>query len=250
MTDMSAPLQPELEGSFRIGQVLSRALSITSRNLVKFSILVGIPFLPYLIFFPSMMGPKPNLNGAGATLGLSVILSVVLGVISQAVVIYAAFQDMRGRSATIGESLQKGLARFWPIVGLALAIGFGILLGFILLVVPGFILYSMWFVALPACVVESLPPFRSLGRSAELTKGHRWATFGLFLLLAVISGILGGIVGALFSAIGGTIIAIIARFIFQAVFGAFQATVVVVAYHDLRVAKEGVDVDRIAAVFD
>jgi hypothetical protein len=34
------------------------------------------------------------------------------------------------------------------------------------------------------------------------------------------------------------------------VWGAFYAIFVVVTYHDLRVAKEGVDVHEIASVFD
>ena len=37
------------------------------------------------------------------------------------------------------------------------------MLGFILLIVPGLILFTMWFVATPACVVERLGPMRSLG---------------------------------------------------------------------------------------
>jgi hypothetical protein len=50
--------------------------------------------------------------------------------------------------------------------------------------------------------------------------------------------------------IGGPILALIVFLAWSAIFGAFYAIMVVVIYHDLRVTKEGVDTDQIAAVFD
>ena len=38
--------------------------------------------------------------------------------------------------------------------------------------------------------------------------------------------------------------------VWSALWGAFYAILAVVTYHDLRVAKEGLDTDQIAAVFD
>jgi hypothetical protein len=38
--------------------------------------------------------------------------------------------------------------------------------------------------------------------------------------------------------------------VWSAIIGAFGAVVVAVVYHDLRAAHEGIDVDRMAAVFD
>jgi hypothetical protein len=42
----------------------------------------------------------------------------------------------------------------------------------------------------------------------------------------------------------------VAQVIWNGVWGAFYAICIVVAYHDLRVAKEGVDTAQIAAVFE
>jgi hypothetical protein len=47
-----------------------------------------------------------------------------------------------------------------------------------------------------------------------------------------------------------TISAQIVRLVWTAVWTAFYAILVAVAYHDLRVAKEGVATDQIAAVFE
>jgi hypothetical protein len=50
--------------------------------------------------------------------------------------------------------------------------------------------------------------------------------------------------------VGSDILSILARLFWGALYGAFNAIAVVMAYHDLRVAKEGVDIEQIASVFD
>src|SRR5262249_28346009 len=99
------------------------------------------------------------------------------------------------------------------------------------------------------CVVERLGPWRSLRRSQELTKGHRWKILGLALLIIIPS--LGSLAIAFgLSAVASPMAGLIGKYILSSIWGACSATVVAVTYHDLRVAKEGVDIDRVAGVFD
>ena len=247
MADTSVPSR-FTEGDFRVGRVLSRTTSVFSRNFLPFFIVTTVASLPLLLFKGAESDPTLG-SGAIFTLLLGIFLMIVLYAISQAVVLYGAFQDMRGRPVSLSESLQVGLQRFIPIVLLAIVMSFFILLGIILLVVPGLILLTMWFVATPACVVERLGPIRSLGRSSELTKGHRWKIFGLMLLLLIISMVVSPIV-EYGLAVASSTLALIAGLIWNGIWGAFYAIAVVVTYHDLRVAKEGIDIEQIAAVFD
>ena len=108
----------------------------------------------------------------------------------------------------------------------------------------------MWFVATPACVVEQLGPSDSMRRSAELTSGYRWKIFGLMLVLLVISAVVTPLIDLTLEDMGGGAVPLIAGLIWNGVWGAFYAIAAVVTYHDLRVAKEGVDIAQIAAVFD
>ena len=124
------------------------------------------------------------------------------------------------------------------------------MVGFMLLFVPGLILITMWFVAVPICIVERRGPWQSLVRSGELTKGHRWKIFGIILVLYLVSAIVGYILTSVLTAIGGTVLAMIATLLWNGVWGAFFAIFVVVTYYELRVAKEGIDIEQIASVFD
>src|ERR1051326_4547997 len=94
-------------------------------------------------------------------------MTVVLQMLSQAVVLYGAFQDMRSRPIDLGEALRVALGRLLPIIGVAICVSIGVFLGSLLLIVPGLILMTMWYVATPVCVVEQKGPLASMGRSSE-----------------------------------------------------------------------------------
>jgi hypothetical protein len=119
-----------------------------------------------------------------------------------------------------------------------------------LLIVPGLILMTMWYVIYPSCIVERRGVFASMERSSALTKGHRWALFGTWLLLAIAGAILGAVVSALVGLTGNTGLVMAGSLAWSALASAFGIIFTVVVYHDLRVAKEGVDIRQIAAVFE
>ena len=87
-------------------------------------------------------------------------------------------------------------------------------------------------------------------RSAWLTKGYRWKVLGIALLPVVIGVLVHAVASAALRALVGPGATAAGEFVWQSVFIAYGAITAVVTYHDLRVAKEGVDIDRIAAVFD
>lgn len=242
------------ESDFRVGRVLNRTSSVLSRNFLPFFVVTALANLPTVLLFKGAETAAPGDTDAliwgVVMMVVSLILVVVLSTLSQAVVLYGAFQDMRGRRVDLKELLQVGLRRFFPILGLAFCMALLGGLGFILLIVPGVILLTMWFVATPVCVVEQLGPIRSMGRSRQLTKGHRWKIFGLMVVLIMVSGIASQTISLALTAMGGAMLGVIGEVLWNGVWGAFYAIAVVVTYHDLRVAKEGIDIEQIAAVFD
>jgi uncharacterized membrane protein len=247
MTDTSAGFA---ESQFRVGAVLNRTSSVLSRNFLTFFVVTIVAYLPLLLIPGAALEAGPDPAAGVGFIFLGGFLTMVLGMLSQAVVLYGAFQDMRGRPVNLAESLKVGLRRFLPILALAIVMSLGLMLGTLLLIIPGLILFTMWFVATPACVVEQLGPFRSMGRSSQLTKGHRWKVFGLILVLILISAIIGSMVSVILRLLGSPVLTAIGGLIWNGIWGAIYSIAVVVTYHDLRVAKEGVDIEHIASVFD
>src|SRR6516162_5298083 len=204
----ATPIGPDLEFAparaasseheFREGSAMSKAMAVFSRNLLPFGIVTAIASLPTVLLFNGHEDVNPAAAGA-------VALSGGLSAFSRAIVLYGAFEDMRGQPVDLMRSFQHASRRFLPVIGVAFLTTLLTGLAILLLIIPGLILFTAWYVAIPACVVERLGPWTSLQRSAALTKGNRWKVARLIIVLAVITGIGGGLVAAVTAAAGMTI---------------------------------------------
>jgi hypothetical protein len=248
MSDISAGGFGAAPAQFRVGTVMNKTFAILGRQFGKFALLALLPMAPLLLLTLVLAGSSgtPGAGSAFAT-ALTGILTFALQTVAQATSLYGAFQDMRRQPFTIGQSLQIGLARTVPVIGVAILVGLATGLGILLFVVPGVIVSCMLYVSIPACVIEKSGVAASLSRSVALTKGYRWQIFGLLLLMIVVA-----LVGAtVLAKIGGEgLVGQILGFVWQVVSAAVGAVLAAVVYHDLRAAKEGIDLDTLANVFD
>ena len=252
MTDTSVAAAHFARDDLRLGSIISRSGAVLSRHFLTFFIVAVIGYSPILMMTglrtSEPIEPSESLRQALLAL-VAYVLLMVLTQLGYAIILHAAFQDMRRRPVRLVESFSVGLSRFLPVIGIAFVQGFLIALGMILLIVPGLILYTMWFVGLPACVVERLGPWASLRRSRELTKGYRWKVFGLGLLVLVANLGSSGFASVL-TALAGPIVGLTGQLIWTGIAAAFFGVIIAVTYYDLRVIKEGVDIEQITAVFD
>lgn len=238
---------------FAIGDVIGRGFRLYFSNLTTFVPLSLIAFLPVwlgllLVEQGAAMGP----GGAGASVFIMVALQTVAGYWLQAALVYGTISSMRGHPASFGETFAKALAALGSVILLGIVISFLVGLGMILFIVPGIIVMVMFFVAIPAAVVERNGVGAAMTRSRELTKGHRWSIFALFvvmmLALTLVSGLVGFATGVGKGQIGDAglwINQIVSMFI-----AGIWATITAVAYHDLRILKDGGDTETIARAFD
>jgi hypothetical protein len=249
MSEMSLPATTFAERGFSVGEAMNTSITMLSRNLLPFSIVTAVAALPQVLLFDQYSHHVDKASSDFAMIMAGALSSVVLGALSQAVVLHGAFESMRGGRPDLLASFQHASRRLLPVIAVALLTSFLAGLAFLLLIFPAYMLITAWYVATPACVAERIGPWQSLRRSAALTDGHRWKLFGIMIVLAIIGGVADGVVGGVTHGAGGTI-GMVAKLIWYTFFDAYSAILVVVIYHDLRVAKEGVDTDQIAAVFE
>src|SRR4051812_5783826 len=84
--------------------------------------------------------------------------------------------------------------------------GIAIAIGFILLILPGLFLLTIWAVIAPVIVVERTGAIDSFGRSRNLVKGNGWEVFGVILILLLITIVIGIVFQALFLAISDSFV--------------------------------------------
>jgi len=263
----AAPVYEERRVS--IGRVFQRAFSAIAFNpavMLGLALVVGaLPglLMTWVFFQIGLTSPEALRNGSasfgsffGAIL-ISSLISMIISALVQAALTRATVAANEGRRVTFGESLSSALSVVAPLIGLSILFAFGVAIGFMLLLVPGLILLTMWAVAVPALVIERDGVFQAFNRSGELTKGSRWKILGLFLVLVVgywLLSMVFGLVGlATFNAAtatsGITATNIIGSIVLGTLFNMVWGTVQPSLYVELRQAREGDSADRLAEVF-
>jgi hypothetical protein len=204
---------------------------------------------------------------------ITLVIYLCLYMFGQGVLLTGAFQRLRGEPLHVGAALQRASARFLPLVAASILVTLalmGVALGCFAIVwvlsrvlggfatvlglgtfIPMIMLYVMWSVVVPACLVEGLGPVASMTRSADLTRGHRWQIVGIMLLLILIAIAVLIVVGMLFAVLRfNPIVLLVVEVALTVAWTAYLDCTIIMTYHDLRVAKEGVDTAQIASVFD
>jgi hypothetical protein len=252
MSDISAEGLTASGVPIRVGDVLSKAFSLFSGKLGSFLLLAFVPLIPLLalsFWTPAgsqLLGPFTQRMATWGS--LSDVLTFVLEPVAQAMLLYAAFQEMAGRPFSVVQSFGVGFARLVPVFCVVLLSRLFTGVAFLLLIVPAAIVLCVLYVAVPVCVIEKPGIFASLDRSVTLTKGSRWQIFGLLALTRIISEIAQYVLGLILGL--ATIWGKLFSFGWQVVATSFGAVLVAVVYHELRVSKEGMDIDHLANVFD
>lgn len=183
--------------------------------------------------------------------------------------VYRAVTDVAlGRPATIAVVLRETLARYWPLLGLVgLFFVFAVVwliaevIGFLLLFLPGLAVFCAavyflvrWSLVVATMMAEDVGPIRGLGRSWSLVSGSWWRTFGILLIVGILQSIISYallILFTLFADIFSTgdfrsALVSVGSTLLSALVSPITTIAVVLLYFDLRVRKEGLDLDQLA----
>ncbi|MGI8686417.1 MAG: hypothetical protein ACR2MO_15250 [Acidimicrobiales bacterium] len=151
-------------------------------------------------------------------------------------------------------SLSFAVHKLGSLVWLTLVFGFLLALGFLACLVPGIYLYVAWTVAVPVLLLEDLRGRKALQRSRALVKGRWWPVLGALVVSGLLAGIVQGVFSAIFAAVVGSTdndvaaatAGALANIASSLVSTPFIAAVIMVIYFDLRVRKEGFDLELLA----
>ena len=158
---------------------------------------------------------------------------------------YAIGELYRGNVIGIGDALRRGWKLILPLSGTAVLMILGIMLGFILLIIPGIYLMLSWMQTTNVMVFEDTFGTKALRRSTELMRGNRGRVFGLLLVAGLVSGVLNMVVQLTVGVL--PVVGPLTAGIAQSISLAFTTSVAVVLYFDIRCRKEQFDVHHLAA---
>lgn len=246
---MSAPALRPLSA----GEILDVSFQLYRRHFAALATVAvvcsGLPVLLSLFIEAS--------GGMLLNLGLTLVYYVVftaLSAIATAATVFIVSESYLGRPLGAGEALSRAVPLLWRLIVcsilLALLVGVGILLFFL----PGVVLATGLVLAFPALVLEpGATPTGALARSWSLTRGSRLRMFGLLLTLLVLLYIpivaIGAVASLALPAAAGSagLVAVALAGVVQLLIYPLFYCVLTVAYYDLRVRKEGFDLEVLAS---
>jgi len=247
--------------AFRVGRVLGRSFRIWARNILPFTVLCVILYAPLV--------PWRLLAHGRSVAALTTLGGALLWIVAPLAVIDGVLRQLRGEPARLGGCLRRYFTRLLPVLGVAMLVSLaefsGMMAGSVLAGMLNFAglprplsmtmllaimayIYCMFLVSVPVAAVERPGILASLGRSEVLTRGSRAALFAILLVALAVQLVplflariaLGNRTGPAATLVMSTL---------AVALNAYTAVSTAVAYHDLRVAKEGVGVRELAHVF-
>jgi hypothetical protein len=262
------------EPPLRVGGVLSKTLSAWVSNLPAFLLISAVLHAPIVWVTAVAYGSLERLLEMESTWQVVLVVgAVVIAVVGTSIYAYGVVQRLRGRPAGVVPTVARGFARLpsglatgllatlvtvLPLApGLLLALSGDARVGATFIVFLGTIgmvvLTTFFWVAVPVAVIEGGSPFRCMARSAALTKGSRLRIFGVLLVLGIADRLVDVVIQAgadadTFEGARLQVWLMVATMV--AVFSPLQSIAAAVGYHDLRVGKEGADVEDLARVFE
>ena len=254
------------------GEILDVALKIFGRHWRTLVACVLVPTVPIQIVsvlvvlsiapeqFDLSSGTRSPSEGTdGAEIaGVLVVrlLEVLASILAWAACFKAVADGYLGREASVGTSLRFGLPKIPRLFGLSIVAGVLIVIGLILIIIPGLVLMTFLSLAVPALLFERIGVFAAIGRSFELVSGRFWSILLLMIVtimaLLVVSFVFGLLLGGIGVAVAedseavGAAVTFVAAVIATAITTPIFAAIISVLYFDQRVRKEGFDLQLLA----
>jgi hypothetical protein len=131
------------------------------------------------------------------------IVAAVIGVVGyfwvQAALVELVRDVRDGRAdASVGETYTAVQSRLPAVIAAGVLAAIGIGIGFLLLIVPGLFLLTIWSMLVPVIVIEKRSAGESFSRSREVVRGNGWDVFGLIVITSIGVGIASGVIRLLF----------------------------------------------------
>jgi hypothetical protein len=146
-----------------------------------------------------------------------------------------AVQDIRDGRAdlSVGDTFTSVGDRIGPIAVASILAGIAIFFGFLLFVIPGLYLVTIWSLIVPVIVLEDAGALDAFGRSRSLVKGNGWNVFGVVVLTFLILLVFALVLGLILSPLDPSIRSFVSNIVSGALTAPFVALTWTLVYYRL-----------------
>lgn len=239
---------------YAFGETIGKGLNLYLENFIPIAFVSALCEIP--IFFPRFIYLVPreyfytNLTGPIIQAAFFAFASLFAnGILSAFIVSLVANRFLENSALEIANPFVSFFANIFPTLGLSLLVGLLSITAGFACIIPGVFVSMGLIAAIPVYIVEKRSFFESMRRSWELTKGKRLEVFGLLFIVGIFSW---GVYLLLSSIIESMLVGI-PRFVLNSTIFALtspiKSCIVVVIYFNLRIQKEGFNVEHLVQQF-
>jgi hypothetical protein len=211
------------------GDVLRRSWEVYRahwRHLVSIAAVVLVPL--GAVTAPLALAGWPGIVGANV-LALSALF-LVNGALVRAV------DDVRlGRpDRSVAETFRQTGPQLLVLAVAGVLAAVGIFIGLLLLVAPGLVLLTWWFVLSPVVVLEGQGVLPAFGRSRALVRGYGWPVFGVAIVTLLVELLASIALGALALPLGSGVSSFVQSAVGNTIVTPFVAVAATLTYFQLH----------------
>jgi hypothetical protein len=180
---------------------------------------------------------------AAALTWLGAILAAFVSLVAvfwlQAALVKAVDDVRDGRAdLSLGETFAAAREHLGAVLVAGILAAIGIIVGLILLIVPGLVLMTWWAVIVPTIVLENRSAGESFTRSRELVRGYGWAVFGVIVLVLLLLIGFQIVLSLILTPLADWLQSFVSQIVSGTLTSPFIAVVLTLLYFRLRAAKE------------
>jgi hypothetical protein len=222
-----------------VGTVLGEAWALYRRFFGRF-VLTAIVVFAVLDLLSALAGRAARDDVLSALLWS--LVAAVIGLIGsfwvQAALVELVRDVRDGRpDRSVADTYRAVQPRLPAVVVAGVLAAVGIAIGFLLLIVPGVYLLTIWSMIIPAIVIEGRPAAQAFGRSREIVRGHGVTVFGLLVVTFLLVGLVSGAIQAVFAPLPGVLDSWLGALVAHSLTAPFSAAVLTTAYFHLTVGE-------------
>lgn len=227
-------------------EIVDAALHLLRLNYVQLVTASAAIFLPAIVLalvLPESFAPAVAM------------LYALLQSIAAGAIILLVSDSYLGRPPSVAGALKWVTTHAGALIVVSVLQGLLFIVGIALLIVPGLIFMAWFFAAPMAVVLEDAGAIHALERSRELVRGRTGhvlgallLVLGLYLVLTLLIYFVAGVIGAFVpGGLTSPALVEIAAGVLRILLAPIVAVVMTLLYYDLRIRKEGFDLEMMAA---
>ncbi len=245
----------------KLGGILDQAISILKNHFGLLFTIMAIAYVPAVLLMGVVqvsMLPQPitmtstpeeirayqqaQMEALPFIVIPALISMLILLPLANAAVVDAVAKLYLGKPTSAVDSLKVGLSRLLPLIWTSILVGFAVMFGMFLFIIPG-IIFAFWFcLSTHVVVVEGVSGTSALGRSRELMRGN----IGTVFVLGIVIGIIGFAVGLISGFVTQPYAQLGVNVVLQTLHTIFATAAMVVFYFSCRCGHENFDLEHLA----